>query len=151
MLDGKMLRGATGTPMRKIERANSSFADAEPEPLTLANLMTKSLVAVICFIPSSGGFALRLVAAAGAGAGHFQQELLHVPRARRAAFGAQSAMQAHVFVFGHDAAGLERGGYVDILREIFGGGFQARAQVLLLAVVRKRDAIHRADIDAGIA
>jgi hypothetical protein len=29
--------------MRSIERANSSLADAEPEPLTLANLMTKSL------------------------------------------------------------------------------------------------------------
>ena len=38
-----MLRGATGTPMRRIERANSSLALAEPEPLTLANLTTKSL------------------------------------------------------------------------------------------------------------
>src|SRR4051812_15319424 len=98
MFDGKILRGATGTPMRRIERANNSFADAEPEPLTLANLMTKSLVAVICFIPSSGGFALGLVSTARAGVRHLQQELLHVPRARRAAFGAQSAMQAHVFV-----------------------------------------------------
>ncbi len=26
MFDGKMLRGATGTPMRRIERANSSLA-----------------------------------------------------------------------------------------------------------------------------
>src|SRR5258706_9341177 len=76
MFDGKMLRGATGTPMRRIERAKSSFADAEPEPLTLANLMTKSLVAVICFIPSSGGFALRLIAAARAGVRHVEQELL---------------------------------------------------------------------------
>ena len=45
MFDGKMLRGETGTPMRRIERAKSSFADAEPEPLTLANLTTKSLTA----------------------------------------------------------------------------------------------------------
>jgi hypothetical protein len=44
MLDGKMLRGATGTPMRMMARANSSLAEAEPEPLTLANLMTKSLL-----------------------------------------------------------------------------------------------------------
>src|SRR3954466_15248252 len=100
MFDGKMLRGATGTPMRRIERANSSFAEAEPEPLTFANLTTKSLVDVICFIPSSGGFALRLVTAAGAGMRHGQQEFLHVPGTRRAALGAQSAMQAHVFVLG---------------------------------------------------
>ncbi|OIQ79746.1 hypothetical protein GALL_385060 [mine drainage metagenome] len=43
MFEGKMLRGATGTPMRITERANRSLAEAEPEPLTLANLMTKSL------------------------------------------------------------------------------------------------------------
>src|ERR1044072_87489 len=47
MLDGKMLRDATGTPMRRNERANISFAEAEPEPLTLANLTTKSFVALI--------------------------------------------------------------------------------------------------------
>src|SRR5688500_5130395 len=45
MLDGKILRGETGTPMRRMARANNSFADADPEPLTLANLMTKSLTA----------------------------------------------------------------------------------------------------------
>src|SRR5690606_31536026 len=44
MLDGKMLRGPTGTPMRRMALANSSLADAEPEPLTLANLTTKALV-----------------------------------------------------------------------------------------------------------
>ncbi len=43
MLDGKMLRALDGTPMRWIERANRVLADAEPEPLTLANLTTKSL------------------------------------------------------------------------------------------------------------
>jgi len=42
-----MLRGLTGTPMRRIALANSSLADAEPEPLTLANLTTKSLTAVM--------------------------------------------------------------------------------------------------------
>src|SRR3982751_1550139 len=50
MFDGKMLRGLTGTPMRNIAFANSSFADAEPEPLTLANLTTKSLTASIGFM-----------------------------------------------------------------------------------------------------
>src|SRR5579872_3979237 len=43
MFDGKMLREVTGTPMRRMERANISLAEAEPEPLTLANFTTKSL------------------------------------------------------------------------------------------------------------
>src|SRR5205807_6707361 len=38
-----MFRGATGTPMRSMALAKSRFADADPEPLTLANLTTKSL------------------------------------------------------------------------------------------------------------
>ena len=47
MFDGKMLRGAIGTPMRMIDRANSRLALAEPEPLTLAKRMTKSFTAWI--------------------------------------------------------------------------------------------------------
>ena len=43
MFDGKMLRADTGTPIRRIARAKSPLADAEPEPLTFANLATKSL------------------------------------------------------------------------------------------------------------
>ena len=45
MLEGKMLRAATGTPMRRIDLPNNELALAEPEPLTLANLTTKSLMA----------------------------------------------------------------------------------------------------------
>jgi len=33
-----MLRGLTGTPMRRMARANSSLALADPEPLTFANV-----------------------------------------------------------------------------------------------------------------
>src|SRR5579884_4077302 len=47
MFDGKMLREMAGTPMRRIALAKSPLALAEPEPLTLANLTTKSLTAVI--------------------------------------------------------------------------------------------------------
>src|SRR3954467_5965941 len=47
MFDGKMLRGLTGTPMRRIDLAKSVLAEAEPEPFTLANLTTKSLTASI--------------------------------------------------------------------------------------------------------
>src|SRR5258708_5328224 len=49
MFDGKILRDVTGTPMRRIDSANSSFALADPEPLTLANLTTKSFVVSIGF------------------------------------------------------------------------------------------------------
>src|SRR5512144_323747 len=58
MFDGKMLRAATGTPMRRTARANRLFADAEPEPLTFANLTTKSLtLAIGCILGDLLGFA----------------------------------------------------------------------------------------------
>src|SRR5215831_5613318 len=74
MLDGKMLRVATGTPMRRMERANISLAEAEPEPFTLANLTTKSLTALILDM--------------AAGLRRVEEEFLHVPGACRAALGA---------------------------------------------------------------
>ena len=42
-----MLRGAIGTPIRRIDRANRRLALADPEPLTLAKRMTKSFTAWI--------------------------------------------------------------------------------------------------------
>src|SRR5437763_11349530 len=43
MFEGKMLRELAGMPIRRIDLANSELALAEPDPLTLANLTTKSL------------------------------------------------------------------------------------------------------------
>src|SRR4051812_31883993 len=111
MFDGKMLRGDTGMPMRRKLFANSSFALAEPEPLTLANLTTKSLTASILFMCSGrlqrDGF-LRMVRPAGvAGGSHLEQELLHVPGARRAALRAQAAVQTDVLVLHHHAPGFQ--------------------------------------------
>src|SRR5712691_6815979 len=150
MFDGKMLRGKTGMPMRRKLFANSSFADAEPEPLTLANLMTKSLTASILFI-ALGGFLLPVAAAAGAGVGHLEQELLHVPGAGRAALGAQAAVQADVLVLHHDAAGLERSRDIEVLREVARRRVQLVPQFLLIGIQGEGDAVHRADVDAGIA
>src|SRR5687768_18210030 len=104
MFDGKMLRGDTGMPMRRKLFAKSSLAEAEPEPLTLANLTTKSLTDSMRFIVS-GRLSVRMRPARMAGMGQLQRELLHVPRARRAALGAQAAVQAHVLVLHHHAAG----------------------------------------------
>src|SRR6185369_1797997 len=50
MFDGKMLRGLTGTPMRRIALAKRVLAEAEPEPFTFANLMTKSFVVSMRFM-----------------------------------------------------------------------------------------------------
>src|SRR6266550_2616756 len=103
MFDGNMLRVATGTPMRRMERANNSFAEAEPEPFTLANLTTKSFVALI-------GLDM------AAGLGRIEEKFLHIPRSGGAAFRTQSAMQAKVFVLRHDAAGFQRFGHIEVLR-----------------------------------
>ena len=94
MLDGKMLRGLTGTPMRSTARANSSLALAEPEPLTLAKRTTKSFTLLI----GLAGMAFLRAS--------INQVFLHVPGAGRAALGAQPAVQADVLVLDHDATVL---------------------------------------------
>src|SRR3546814_19496524 len=127
MLDGTMLRGLTGTPMRRMALANSSLADAEPEPLTWANLTTKSLVDAIgtwvgvmrglAGMTSQGRSPLQryscrlprpLAATPRPRMRLQQQELLHVPGPGRAAFGAQAAVQAHVLVLDHHPQRLQR-------------------------------------------
>src|SRR5215470_12241025 len=47
MLEGKMFFGLTGMPMRNSVLAKMPLADAEPEPLTVANFTTKSLIPLI--------------------------------------------------------------------------------------------------------
>src|SRR5205809_2786207 len=154
ILDGKMLRGATGIPMRRIDLANSRFADAEPEPLTLANFTTKSLTrsmgATVCFIRaplyqtrpcellgSSGCLAennparrlhyCRCPAVAIVRLRRFEKKLLHVPGARRAALRAQAAVQAHVLILDHHPARLQSAGDVEVLRHVARRRVQARA------------------------
>src|SRR4029079_8318808 len=154
-------RAATGTPIRRIERAKRPFAEAEPEPLTFANLTTKSLTRESRFTRVSIG-ARRSVGRGEAvlgrtlgapartivGVRHFEQELLHVPRTGRAALGAEPAVQAHVLVLHHDTAGAHGRRDVKRLRETVRGRGEPRAQLALAAVRRERDAIRRADVDA---
>src|SRR5215470_20048288 len=52
MFEGKMLRELAGIPIRRIDLANSALALAEPDPLTLANLTTKSLTLLITTFPT---------------------------------------------------------------------------------------------------
>src|SRR5882672_2669907 len=150
MFEGKMLRGLTGTPMRRTAFAKSSLAEAEPEPFTLANLTTKALTDSMRFTIGSRGLLLGRPATV-AGMRQVEEELLHVPGAGRAALGAQAAVQAHVLVLRHDLAGLERARDVNVLGGIPRRRGKARAQLRFLAVLGEGDAVHRADVDAGVA
>src|SRR5262249_51220273 len=144
--------------------ANSALALAEPDPLTLANLTTKSLTLLITTFPTFCCDDIRSIAGAPAqpqgllstaacGPGHryVEKKFAHVPGSGRAALGAQAAMQATVLIFDHDAPGLQRIADIEVLVEVEGGGHQATAQFFFAAVVGEGDAVHRADIDAGVA
>ena len=81
-----------GDAHSRMERANRRFALADPEPLTLANRMTKSFTGSACV----------------SGLRHLDGELHHVPSAGRAAFGAEPAVQAEILVLHHHPPGLDR-------------------------------------------
>lgn len=85
------------------------------------------------------------------GFGDVVPEGLHVPGGGGAAFGAEAAVEADVFVFDHDAAGFEAVGDVEVLREIERRDLCALSEVALFAVRSERDAARRADIDTGVA
>ena len=79
-------------------------------------------------------------------------EFLHVPGRGGAAFGAQAAVDAEVFVLEHEAAGLrQRSGGVERLVEIDGRRGEALAQIVFVAVARDGQAQQRTDVDAGVA
>src|SRR4051812_27628371 len=76
---------------------------------------------------------------------NLQDELSHVPRVGRAALGAQSAVQADIFVLQHDAAGLlERLGGIQRLVQVDGRGVEPLAKKRLVAVHADCQAVHRA-------
>lgn len=79
-----------------------------------------------------------------------EEELLHVPRTRRAALSTQAAMETDVFVFHHNAASLQTILNIEILRERFCWCVQAIAKFGFFAILRKRNAIHRTNVDARI-
>ena len=60
-------------------------------------------------------------------------------------------MQTDVLILDHGAAGLEAILNIQILGEIVRWRVQPLAQVCFFAVGGERDAIHRADVDAGVA
>src|SRR5271170_1165750 len=60
-------------------------------------------------------------------------------------------MQADILILDHDPPGLQRIADIEVLFEVEGRGRQPPAQLIFAAVVGKGDAIHRANVDAGIA
>src|SRR5580704_4238996 len=61
-------------------------------------------------------------------------------------------MHANILVLHHDARRLrQRRRHVQRLRRIRGGRRQSRTQIRLRAILRDGEAIHRTDVDAGIA
>ena len=96
--------------MRKIACISRLLALAEPVPFTVAILNAKSLMPlmrrpppVLPEVPNAYGIT--------------SANFCHVPRRRRAALGAQSAVQADVFVLHHHALRLrQRLGHVESLR-----------------------------------
>ena len=169
MFDGKMLRGATGTPMRRIglgeqqvRRRRARAVDVgELDDEIVDALRSASTAGLHSAAPrhrqcrsiarASAAFAA-LAAARRSGVRHLEQELLHVPRAGRTALGAQAAVQAHVLVLGHDAAGLQP---VGRRRGPASGCAPARSGASRSSVSSpfggEGDAVHRADVDAGVA
>ena len=137
MFDGNTLRGATVTPMRMIAlREHLVGADAEPEPLTLAKRMTKSLTASI------GMPVLRE---------SFRDRTCSCPR-RRSGSARRTARNAGRRLRPSPSRGRSSGRRRD------------RGLCLLVAGARRRcrrsssspfvgegDAVHRADVDAGVA
>ena len=147
---GKMLRGLTGTPMRRMALANSSLAEAEPEPLTLANLTTKSLRRRW----AASRRLLRRRAAAAAFRGPAWviclQDLLHVPGAggQRSAHRPQCRQTSSSFTITRWSSG--RGPYRSWARFRAGAFWRWRSSASL-AVGGEADAVHRADVHAGVA
>src|SRR5579864_5609102 len=103
MFDGNRFLPDTGTPMRKIACMMRPLALADPVPFVLAILKAKSLTRSTFaeFKSSSCRRPCRRfvrVAARLTRPRDDELELLHVPRARRAALGAQAAVHAEILV-----------------------------------------------------
>src|SRR6187402_1758576 len=111
----------TGTPLRKMDFMSSVFALAEPVPFTVAILIAKLFT--LSWVISG---ALRDLGRVGCrfvfSVRPLDAGLLHVPRGRRAALGAQAAVHTQVFVFDHHARRVfQRRGYVQGLSDILRG------------------------------
>src|SRR5678816_1204384 len=76
----------------------------------------------------------------------------HVPRIGWTPLGAQAAVQTDVLVLDHEAAGLlEWPRREQRLLGVQRGQLHVRAQLLLVSIRDDREAVHRADVNAGIA
>src|SRR4051794_11478118 len=154
MFDGKTFLPVTGIPIRKIACMMRPLADADPVPLAVAILNAKSFTRSMGLLldlrgsnPSQRWYRYNLSRERD-----MNHRLAHVPCVGRATFRAQSAVDAHVLVLHHHAAGLlERRGHEQRLSGFRARRRQATLEHRLLVVTDDRQAIGRADVDAGVA
>src|ERR1700691_499705 len=92
-----------------------------------------------------------MASAWGARLCHIEKEFLHIPGSGRTALGTQAAMQADILVLEHDAPDLQLVGNIEVLASIHCRRVEPASHLFLRTVIGEGDAIHRADIDAGIA
>src|SRR6056297_3052877 len=147
--------------MRKIDFISRPLPLAEP--VTVAILITTSLMRLSVIFGSglkallhcwSSGLVYLRFRVCRLFLGVRDQDLgfLHVPGTRGAALGAQAAVHAQVLVLDHHPARLRQGaGDEEGLFQVLGGRRQALPELLLAAVRRDGQAVHRADVDAGVA
>src|SRR5438067_13672425 len=91
MLEGKRFFPETGTPIWKMVRSSTVFADCEPEPFTVATWMLRSLTTVRGSSREPAGFcctAMSLVAISGESlarkrTANFYYELYFIRRRKR--------------------------------------------------------------------
>src|SRR6202140_4830988 len=149
MLDGNRFLPETGTPIRKIARIKRLLALDDPVPLTLASFNAKSFTLERGGANSTAAMSGRHRDRRRHRERDQQFEFLHVPRGRRAALGAEAAVNAEILVLDHHPPGLwQRRGHVQRLVEVLRGGHQPGAEIGLVTVLGDGQALHRADVDA---
>ena len=136
--------------MRKMAFISRPLALAEPVPLTLAILMTKSFTRVA---GSRHRDSVLHDAASSRACGQCTTSDFCMSQAavgQRSAHSPQCTQRSSSLTMTRPVCGSAAETYSGCVR-FFAGAVQARAQLGLLAVVRDGQAVDRADVDAGIA
>ena len=141
MLEGKMLRGLTGTPMAQDRAREHLVGAGRARAVDVGEADDEVVYAADRLFVGHARTCLS----------HLDEVFLHVPGSGGTALGAQAAMQADVLVLDHHAPGLQVAGDVEVLVRMRRGRLQALAQIGFLAILGEGDAVHRADVDAGVA
>ena len=112
-----MLRGGTGTPIRRDGLREQEIGACRSEPLTLANRMTESFTARSALYPACAISSVNFIMLAPVGS-----------------VGAEPAMQAEILVLDHHPPGLHRLRDIDRQRQIERGRDERPPEFMLRGV-----------------